>query len=550
MRVMRVMRPLHSLRRACAPISLLPFEVLALIFHFLSLEEPPLSGRKKLGWIRATHVCRLWRQVALGDSSLWARISGTPNRTVLISEMLVRARNVPLDIDIDLNGTLRPENLLLMFLPHISRTRKIRVHTSWDLHPDSVRGLYSLEAPVLEHFELGIPLTSSLTFRELGGTTLFKGRAPGLRTFSLSSIFIPWSLIPRGQLTQLEISLDNETISDVPLHGDLNQLISLLDNCPKLEILALGRCLPSQLSQFEHCHIIHLPRLSRLSLVGPSSRVTNLLKMLKLPSSTTLHLHCTSENTTTCNNHCLLPVVSAHVQSSALVEFKSLMVTVGSIIGYMGYSLKVTASTSLPTSKISRLQDFENHMDDDDEFFLLFDDLFKCARPSGHYTNLIERVCKMLPISNLEFLSISAPSSLGDRINLVELFKHCTKVSAMQAVGNGTYGLVRALTGSTSKVTNTNTPGRNSITPSAHAHAPIFPKLTFLSLKRLHFAHIEPIGILFDIVKKGLQKRKVAYKAPLKVLCIDKCAITTKHANALQKLVQEFHWDKKEHILY
>src|ERR1019366_7937030 len=92
---------LCSLRNALAPISLLPPEILARVFHFLTLEEPPCSGEQNLGWIRATHVCRLWRQVALGDSSLWAKISGIPTNTERISEMLARARNAPLDIDLD-----------------------------------------------------------------------------------------------------------------------------------------------------------------------------------------------------------------------------------------------------------------------------------------------------------------------------------------------------------------------------------------------------------------------------------------------------------------
>jgi F-box-like len=120
---------LCSLRNALVPISILPPEVLARVFHFLSLEERPCSGKQKLGWIRATHVCRFWRQVALGDSSLWARISGIPTNLELISEMLARARNTPLDIDIDLDGTPSPEVLLLMFPPHLSHTRRLRLYS-------------------------------------------------------------------------------------------------------------------------------------------------------------------------------------------------------------------------------------------------------------------------------------------------------------------------------------------------------------------------------------------------------------------------------------
>ena len=544
---------LCSLRNALAPISLLPPKVLSRVFHFLSLEERPYSGQQKLGWIRATHLCSFWRQVALGDSSLWARISGIPTNLELISEMLVRARNAPLDIDIDLDGTPRPEALLLMFPPHLSHTRRLRLYCLSKLHSDSFRGICRQEAPTLEYFQLGDPVTSPITFRELGGTTLFNGRAPKLRTFSLSQVFIPWSLIPRGQLTQLEISLDDEVhISVAHLHGDLIQLIDLLANCPKLEVLVLGRCLPSQLSQSRRFRIIHLPRLSRLSLVGSSSRVANLFNMLEIPSSVTLRLRCISEDSSTRNDHLLPPAVSAHLQGLPCVEFKTFSVT----LSYMDHSLHVTASTSLPTSRISQSRN--------DEFVLSFDGLPEL----GRWTDLIGRVCKVLPISNLEFLSISAPDAV-DPVNWSELFKRCTKVTTMQAIGCGASSLVRAL--ATPKLTNTNTrrgggkekdagpknkdntPAQLARTPrstTSYAHEPIFPKLTFLSLKGLNFAQSKhPSSILFDVVQKSLQQRRAAHRAPLKVLRIDSCAISAKRAKALEKLVEKFLWDEKERLV-
>jgi F-box-like len=83
-------------RNALAPISVLPPEVLARVFYFLLVfENPTYFGERNLGWIRATHVCRYWREVALDDSSLWATIWGASTNTELISEMLTRAKNAP-----------------------------------------------------------------------------------------------------------------------------------------------------------------------------------------------------------------------------------------------------------------------------------------------------------------------------------------------------------------------------------------------------------------------------------------------------------------------
>jgi hypothetical protein len=129
----------------------------------------------------------------------------------------------------------------------------------------------------------------------------------------------------------------------------------------------------------------------------------------------------------------------------------------------------------------------------------------------------------------------------------------------MQAIGRGTSGLVRSL--ATPKVTNTrrgwkgkrkrrdsgdSTSTQPARSTAAPAPAPLFPKLMFLSLKRLDFAENEhPSGILFDVVQKGLRQRMVGYRAALKMLRIDNCTISARRAKALQNLVQKFHWDEE-----
>jgi hypothetical protein len=190
--------------------------------------------------------------------------------------------------------------------------------------------------------------------------------------------------------------------------------------------------------------------------------------------------------------------------------------------------------------------------DNDDEFVLSFDEPLDL----GHCADLLARACKMLPISNLEFLSISAPN-IVDSVNWAELFKRCTKVTTMRAIGRGTSSLVRALV--TPKLTDrkwtktrrASTLARPARRTAAYAYTPIFPKLIALSLKRLDFAEREhSSGILFDVIEKGLRQRRVVCRAPLEMLCIDNCAISARRAEALQKLVQGFHWDGEEGISF
>jgi hypothetical protein len=541
---------LHSLltrRNALALISLLPPEILARVFHFLALEEPPHSGTRNFGWIRTTHVCRHWRQVALDDSSLWARISGVSTKwnTAWISEMLARARNAPLEINIDLAEIPSPD-LILMFTPHLSHTRALRLHNLPS--PEHVGEIFNREAPALERFELGLCVAFPITFRDLGGTTLFKGQAPNLRAFYISQVRVPWSFIPHGQLTELKIILlDEISTANAPSFGDAGQFIGdagqfidLLANCPALEILVLELCLPHDLSQSSRGRTVHLPRLSRLCVGGSSSRVTSLLKMLRLPSSTTLHLRCVSENGFPHINYQILPVVSAHFQTSVPVEFKSLRVTLGRLFD-------IVASTSLPPSAVQSPRDIEVDMHGEADFVLSFDGLPEFGL--DHDKEILERACKMLPISNLEFLSISALDTFSS-VDWTELFKRCTNLTTIQAIGRGTSGFIRGLTPPNTKK------GKkkkcdDSGTSAIPAPGPIvFPKLTSLLLENLDFTAIKShSGVLYDVLANGLRQRSSTYNVPVRKICVDRCVIPAKRASALKRLVTEFRWDGEEGLI-
>jgi hypothetical protein len=544
-------RSLLTRRNALVPISLLPPEILARIFHLLVLEEPPLSGGRSLGWIRVTHVCRHWRQVALDDSSLWAKFWGIPTNTKWIPEMLARAKNAPLDIEFNAS-TRSCSEALLMIPPHLSHTGQLRFHCHSALHPDGVREIYSWDAPALEIFELTVIGYSPITFPALGGNMLFNGHSPRLRTFSLSRVIIPWSLIPRGQLTQLKIAYPNEVFNSP---GDLGQLIDLLVNCPALEILALDFCLPSQLTEFPHGRTIHLSHLSRLRLSGSASRIMNMLEMLKLPSSTTFHLDCIPKITSIHNDEegFLLAVIAARFQNTSPVVFKSLTVTIRC---HVTSSLNITVSTFPSTLQNRQTQTFEGDIVDNAELVLSFVRLFK----PGHYTDLLQLACKMLPISNLESIFMSATSIID--INWVELFSCCTNITTMQVIGHGTSSLVRALTAPTATSAGSSKEGREGkhdnresalAQPAGtvvHAHAAIFPKLKFLGLTKLNFSERKHAsGILFDVFERGLQQRIAASGAPLKLLRISCCNISTEHANDLEKLVQDFHCDENGDLI-
>ena len=551
---------LLSHRNAIAPISALPPELLARIFRFHALIDPPWSDLENLGWIGVTHVCRQWRQVALDDSSLWATITGFWPSAEWISEQLVRARNAPLVIDFKFTPSL---DRLSKFPPRISHIRELRLRNMSQLHSRGIQEICASEAPILEHLELALDPVSYfpgmfLTYGELAGTTLFDGRTPKLRTLSLSQISIPWSLIPRGQLTQLKIILLKEiSTTDISPSVESNQLIDLLINSPELEGLVLEFCLPSMLSQVSREQPIHLPRLSRLSLAGSTFNVTNLLSMLRLPSSATLHLYCCiSEEPSTYPDHPALSLVSSHFHDPVPVEFNDFRVTLNRSAS--DRLIYVAASITPPKSTFHNSHVIEGDKDSEAELTLSF----HCHEwPEFDYSiegDILGRLCSMLSISNLKFLSISVPDSVCS-VDWVELFQHCKKVTTIQAKGPGTSSLLRCL--APPKPTNA-TSGRggkggerdNRTTQTyatngaagAHAATSPFPKLRTLLLEDLQFGGALPhFSVLYNVLVYTLRRRKEC-GTPLRKLCFHRCAISTRQVNCLRRLVRELRWDREE----
>ncbi|KAI0289292.1 hypothetical protein BC826DRAFT_1187913 [Russula brevipes] len=541
---MLLTRALFTHRNTLAPISVLPAEVLTRIFHLVAFAESSRSSMGSLRWIGITHVCRHWRQVALDDSSLWARISSSTARPTWVSEVLARARNAPLAIEL---FTTSNAETLSMFAAHFARTHEFRlrgiVASTVD---DNIREICSLEAPALEHFELGAAPGSPVTFLR---APFFNGMAPKLRTFSLYQIRVPWSFIPRGQLSELKITFFNgERIAEEPSFRDSRSLVDLLINCPVLEILVLESCLPQTITPPSHVQAIHLPRLSYLSLCGASSRVANLLGILKLPPSTTLRVVCNSENTTTNNDH-LLPLVSAHFHDPPSVEIKSFDVSSGRTSSWITFA----AFTYLPTVITYRYA-VEHDLSGGGawlelSFYVPFED----------EVDILGQVCSMLPLSNIEFLSINHAFGMDRSVNWSELFQRCAKLTTIEANGRGASCLLKELAPPKPKKAASGEKGRkrklndrrvpasasSSHTTTANMPVPIFPNLTCLFINDHHLcepAHHPGASALYDALLTMLRRRR-ACKVPLKMLKIEDCFdqfITTDRAKALRKLVPKF----------
>src|SRR5712671_3892835 len=498
----RLVLSMLTRRNMFVPISTLPAEILSRIFHFYVSSVRPYSHTLRLGRaVAVTHVCRHWRQVALDDSTLWTHFlesSYFPNEE-WIAERLSRARNAPLVVEF-CQSTYR--DTASLFTPHISHTRELYLRNLPSFnHSVIMHRISTQKTPALERLEISISEDYPVSFRH----SFFDGPFPKLRTFCVSQIVYPWSFFPRGQLTQLKVTLSD--YSEPRISTDLDQLIDLLVNCPALEVLSLENCLPAALSESSGGQTIHLPHLSRLCLTGSSSHLTNLFKMLKLSSSTSLRLNCTLEAALTHNEHVMLLVLSAHFNNPIPIEFRSLKINLHPVDGVVN----LVASTSLPTLPIPHPHIIHAKTDVDAELSL---SLSRLSHSDGEV--IVRRACEVLPISKLEFLSIVA----GRSVNWGEVFRPCTEVTTVQLCGDGltNINLLSAL-GPPNDYDN-----NNSV--SAPAQMLIFPKLRSLFLHRLMFNQEAPgSGLLHDFVL-SVVKRREATKAPLRMLSITGCVIS------------------------
>lgn len=532
-------------RNNLTPVFLLPPELLARIFHFHSLAESPWHGGNRLGWIKATHVCRHWRQVALDHASLWARISGFSVSTKWITEQLSRAKNSPLVIE--LLGNPTPETISF-FPSHFPHTRELRLRGLRKDHFTVIKELCALEAPELEHFELGVSVENPLTSQNFFGASLFQGNAPKLRALALCQVRVPWSFFPRCQFTQLKIVLCEEEWNEAPSLESLEQLMDVLANCPNLEVLVLENCLPSILSQYINNRTLHLPRLSQLTLTGSISRVVRFFEALNMPSSTKLNLHCVVENCFGTQGGLLIPLVFSHFNRSSLVMFRSFKAA----INHLERSLEIVASTTAPLSTISPSGVFDSGPEGDPPELSL---LFIAHSEFGQFENILERACGILPIAEVEFLSVSAPDSFHS-LNWGELFRRCAKVTTIEASGHGTTTFLQTITPPKAPHKPSNNKGKKKgrgkkeVPPqpvdNAPVCAPVFPKLTSLLLKKFDFSESVPlVGTVYNVLMTMIQRRKNR-KVPLKMLSIERSILCQQHATSLEKLVKEFHWSGED----
>lgn len=230
--------------------------------------------------IRATHVCRYWRDVALHSPALWTHIA--LKHPSAIEAFLQRSKALPLQIYITTAPVLSESrsndphvHAIRALLAEYGRTFSLKVSlqgsVGYNLIMDSI---HASSAPRLE--ELSIEKLAAYS-TSLGTTALPSGISgmPRLRSLKLVGMFIPW--FPRGPNALTEIDLT----SALP---DIRKMLDLLERSPALvRVTIRGSFNP--VAERDSRRVV-LARLQTLRMHSyPPSGIAAILPSLVLPST-------------------------------------------------------------------------------------------------------------------------------------------------------------------------------------------------------------------------------------------------------------------------
>jgi hypothetical protein len=288
-------------RNALAPISRLPPETIVIIFSFLSLPRHYvrlLTGDEQdnLAWLRVSHVCGRWREIALNHPRFWSRIDFTTLTLAGVTEVLSRSKMAPLELEANLHcvrwDVARFASFREQLVAHVSHTCRLSITAKPVELQKTVDQLVS-PAPTLEWLSLIVEDRDRRPIgfrpRTIVPLNLFDGSAPRLSRLQIDHCDIGWtSPLFRG-LRILDIQ--NLSLGARPRLGDW---LDAMDEMLKLEALVaqfatpiapvVGNSLP------EPARVITHPSLAQLHLVGSPSDCAFALAHLILPALNTVRI--------------------------------------------------------------------------------------------------------------------------------------------------------------------------------------------------------------------------------------------------------------------
>jgi hypothetical protein len=304
-------RALRQRRNALAPISFLPAEIVEDIFLHASAKRNDYG----IAWLHVAHVCRQWREIALNQPLFWSHINFTNLTLAGVIEMLARAKNAPLHLEVDVTDIhwddARYNALENELQAHVSNIRHLSVIGKSTQFYTSLRKLVTSPAPTLEYLSLS---HLDPTVQVYLPDTLFDGTTPRLSCLELREISISWKSPLLKGLRYLKIC--GPTLKNRP---SLAEWLDVLDKMPQLKELVLHSASPNgqwHRFPFDIEHTVTLPFLTHLDISANAKDCAISLAHLVLPALTSLCLTANSVSFSGGDVLNLLPYVTQHAHGT------------------------------------------------------------------------------------------------------------------------------------------------------------------------------------------------------------------------------------------
>ena len=495
-------RTLKLRRNTLAPISRLPPEIIAIIFSFLSLPREIailLTGDNKqahLAWLRVSHVCHRWREIALNQPRFWSRIDFTTLTPAGATEVLSRSRMAPLELDANLScvhwGGDRVDAFGKQLSSHVSHIALLNI-TARSANLKTIIEQLASPAPALESLSLmvddeayqrmGIPSNATIPH------ALFDGTAPRLSRLQLDRCDISWTSPLFKSLRTLELQ-----VPSLIARPSLKEWLDAMEQMSQLGTLIVNHATPraptvgTPLS--EPTRVVTHPSLTELNLTATASDCTFALAHLILPALVSIRVDVTSELASADDVRALIPHFSRHAHGPQDAEpLQSILISgepsLTEIVLWTtaGADMEVENPVSLISATLSARAIFT---------------------ASGHMwfetdVDILDATLAALPLDSLNTLTAQNSSRIPEWLWLA----HTPRWSLLERVR-----LVGTVTKSFTIV----------LTKDAPPEGPLLPSLTKLSLfNTLHISDTSPIlDMLTERVEQGV---------PLEALDLRACEV-------------------------
>ncbi|KAJ7606184.1 hypothetical protein DFH06DRAFT_1348269 [Mycena polygramma] len=214
-------------RQEAARLCYLPTELLAEIFQFACVTS---SSSRPSTLKSLSHVCRVWRRVALGEPRLWTEIDYQHDHPDFVNEQLRRSGNLAVVVKahFPMHFNRGLQNLRLALKESAIGTLDIQ-------GPPEIldQVLQNLDAAFLKTLSLFVPSGQMPKDTPYPGPS-FHLTAPQLRTLSLSNFVVPWDATIFSNLTHLRLHLQDPTFAP-----SMIQILGMLTSSPMLRELNL-----------------------------------------------------------------------------------------------------------------------------------------------------------------------------------------------------------------------------------------------------------------------------------------------------------------------